>query len=71
MAPRLYEFVKAFKLRQSKRGLHISDFQVVAQMGIGVFVIIAIWQIAQLPIKTSITGILFARRAEAVTAPIT
>ncbi len=67
---RLNELVKPIHLRQGAGGLHVADLEVVAEMAIGVFVVVALRQIAQLPAKTLAAGIVLAGRAVTVAAPV-
>src|SRR5690606_21713544 len=57
-------------LRQGAGGLHVGDLQVVAQMRVGVLVIIAFRQVAQLPAEAFAAGVVFAWCAVAVTPPV-
>ena len=50
--------------------LHICGFQVVADMGIRVLVIVSARQRTQLPIETLAAGVVFAGLAPAVAAPV-
>ena len=43
------ELVKPLELGEPDRGLHIGDLQIIAEMRIGVFVIVAERQFAELP----------------------
>ena len=58
------------QLRHADGGLHVGQLQVVADVGVGVFVIVAAGQIAQLPIEALAAGVVFSRLAPAVAAPV-
>ena len=45
------EVFEARELRQPHRGLHIGDLQVIAEVGVRVLVVVALRQIAQLPVE--------------------
>ena len=64
------EIIEAIHLCQGAGGLHVGDFQVVAQVSIGVFVIVALWQIAQLPTKSFAAGVVFSGRTVTVATPV-
>ena len=59
-----------FQLRQPDGGLHVGHLQVVADVGVDVFVIVAAGQLAQLPLEALAAGIVFAGFAPAVAAPV-
>ena len=67
---RLHKTGRAVHLRQAASGLHVGDFQVVAQVAVGVLVIVAFWQRAQLAAETLTASIVLARCAVAVAAPV-
>ena len=60
-----------FELGQAACGLHDGDLEVVAQVAIGVFVVVAFGQAAQLPAKAFAAGVVLAGRAITVAAPVT
>jgi len=68
---RLDELRRFVQLRQATGGLHVGDFEVVAQVAVGVLVVIAFRQIAQLLAKALAAGVVLARLAVAVAAPVT
>lgn len=58
------------QLRQAAGGLHVGDFEVVAQVAVGVFVVVAIGQLTQLLAKAFAAGVVFTGLAIAVAAPV-
>ena len=58
-------------LRSSESGLHVGGLQVVADVRIGVLVIVSAWEGAQLPGKSFAAGIVFSRVAPAIASPVT
>lgn len=58
------------QLCQPAGGLHVGDLEVVAQMAVGVFVVVAVWQGAQFPAKALVAGVVAPGRAVAVAAPV-
>ena len=67
---RLNEGSGLLELRETTGGLHVADLQIVADMAIGVFVIIAMRQVAELPVEPFVTGVVLAWKAITVTSPI-
>ncbi|MNH27751.1 hypothetical protein D3C79_878740 [compost metagenome] len=65
------EVIHPVHLRQCTGGLHVSDLEVVAQVRVGVLVIVALRQVTQLPAKTLAAGVVLARTAIAVAPPVT
>ncbi|MNN85955.1 hypothetical protein D3C81_2032990 [compost metagenome] len=65
------EIIDPVHLRQRAGGLHVGDLQVVAQVRVGVLVIVALRQVTQLPAKTLAAGVVLARTAIAVAPPVT
>ena len=65
------EFFHAVHLRQRAGGLHIGDLEVVAKVRIGVLVIVAMWQVAQLLAEALAAGVVLAWLAVAVPTPVT
>ena len=59
-----------FKLTKTASGLHVGDLQVVAELQIQILVVVAFREAAQFPAITSSTGVVLARIAPAVTAPV-
>ena len=49
-----------FELGQAACGLHVGDLEVVAQVALGVFVVVASGQAAQLPVKAFAAGVVLA-----------
>ena len=66
----LNEAGQAIHLRQRTGRLHIGDLEVVAQVRVGIFVVIAERQGAQLLSKAFAAGVVTARPTVAITAPI-
>ena len=58
------------QLRAADGGLRIEGLQVVAEMAVDVFVIVALGQVAEFPAETFAAGIVVSAGAPAVTAPI-
>ena len=50
--------------------LHIRYFEVESQVGIGVLVVIAVWQVTQLPIEALLAGVFHAGFAVAIASPV-
>ena len=48
---------QAVHLRKADRRLHVGDLQIIAEMRIGVFVVIAIRQVAELPAEALFAGV--------------
>jgi hypothetical protein len=69
-APGGDEVVEARHLRHAQRRLHVGDLEVVAGVGIGVLVVVAAGQVAELPVEALAAGVVLARRAIAVAAPV-
>jgi hypothetical protein len=59
-----------FELGQATGGLHVANLEVVAQMAIGVFVVVAEGQLAQLLAEAFVAGIVLAGLAVAITSPV-
>ena len=68
--PRLDESVQLVELRHAHRGLHVGELQVVANVRIGVLVIVSAGQVAQLPTEPLAAGVVAAGFAPAVAAPV-
>ena len=64
------ETVEPVQLRQRAGGLHVGDLEVVAEVGVGVLVVVAVGQVAQLPAEALAAGVVLAGRAVAVAAPV-
>src|ERR1700712_5904430 len=60
-----------FKLSHAARSLHVSNFQIITDMGIRIFMIITFRQLSQLPRKSFSACIILPRSAITVTPPIT
>ena len=54
----------------AQRGLHVGGLEVVADVRIGVLVVVAAGQVAQLPVESLAAGIVVAGIAPAVAAPV-
>src|SRR5689334_20158524 len=68
--PAIDEVGKLRKLRKTKRRLHIGSLQVVADVRVGVLVIVSAGERSNLPIKPLATGIIPAGFTPAVTPPV-
>ena len=64
------EAVEPVELREADRGLHVGDLQIVAEVAVGVLVVVAHRQVAELPAEALAAGVVLARRALAVAAPV-
>ena len=64
------EFVELVELGEPDRGLHVGDLQVVADVRVDVLVVVAARQLAELLVEALAAGVLFARLAPAVAAPV-
>ena len=58
------------QLRHANRRLHVGRLEIVAQLGIGVLVIVAMRQVAQLPVEPLAARVVLARFAPAVASPV-
>jgi len=58
------------KLRDADRRLHVGDLQIVAEMRIDIFVIIALGEIAQLPSEALVAAVVLSGSAIAIPAPV-
>src|SRR5208283_399308 len=58
------------QLRYADGSLHIRGLEIVAHMRINVLVIIAVRQLAGLPVETLAAGVFIARRTPAIAAPV-
>ena len=67
---RLDEMRQLGHLRKSDGRLHVSHFEVIADVRVRILVIVPAGQFAQLPLETLSTGIVFTRLAPTVPAPI-
>src|ERR1700689_1682297 len=59
-----------FELRNSDGGLHVSRLEVVADMAVNIFVVVARWQVAEFPLKAATAGVRLSGITPAVAAPI-
>src|SRR3546814_7887042 len=64
------EAVEVIQLGMADSSLHVGDLQVVAQMGVYVFVIVAPRPVAEHPVKAVAARVVLPRIAEAVAAPV-
>ena len=64
------ELVQPLQLGKTDRRLHVGNFQIIAEMRISVFVIVSERQFAELPAKPLLAGVVLARLAITVPAPI-
>ena len=58
------------ELGQPAGGLHVGDLEVVAEIAVGVLVVVAFRQIAELLAEATAAGVVLARWAVAVAAPV-
>ena len=70
-APSCYKFLKTLKLRDSYRCLQVRHFQIIAEMSIDIFVIVALWQVAQFPVEPLVAGVVLSRPTITVATPVT
>ena len=68
---RLDELGGFLQLGQAAGGLHVGDLEVVAQVAVGVFVVVTVGQVPQLLAKTFAAGVVLAGLAITVPAPVT
>ena len=59
-----------FKLLPADGGLRVERLEVVAKVAVDVFVVVAFRQLAELPAEALATGVVLARGAPAVAAPV-
>ena len=64
------QLVELVELGQAAGGLHVGDLEVVAGVGVGVLVVVAGGQAAELPGEAFLAGVVLAGGAEAVPAPV-
>src|SRR6478735_4534059 len=69
-APRLDEAFQMVKLGETDCRLHVGDLQIIADMAVGVFMVISGRKIAKLAAKALAASIVLARCAPAVAAPV-
>src|SRR5688572_23803676 len=70
-ATRLDEGREALELRHAHRSLHVGELQVVADVRVGVLVIVSERKVAQLPGEPLAAGVVLPRLAPAIASPIT
>ena len=58
------------QLRHADGRLHVGELQVVADVRVGVLVVVAVGQVAELPVEALAAGVVLARLAPAVAAPV-
>src|SRR5205814_7041662 len=68
--PRRDEAGELLQLRGEQRTLEIRGLEVVAQVRVRVLVVVALGQLAQLPLEALAAGVVLARHAPAVAAPV-
>ena len=68
---RLDEALDLGQLRQPQGGLHVGGLQVVADVAVDVLVVVAGRKVAELPLEALVAGVVLARLAVAVPAPVT
>jgi len=66
----LDELRQTLKLNAANGSLNIEGFEIIAEMGIDVFVVVALGEFAELPVESFAAGIVFAAGAPAIAAPI-
>src|SRR5208282_2035423 len=66
----LNECRQLLQLRDSHGSLHVSGFEIIAHMRIDVFVIVAVRQLTELPVKTLAAGVLLAGGTPTIPAPV-
>ena len=64
------EAVELVELGHAHGRLHVGELQVVADVGIDVFVVVAVRQVAELPVEPLAAGVVVPRLAPAVAAPV-
>jgi len=64
------EAIQLLQLTKAHGSLHVGELEVVAEMAVGVFVVITMRQVAQLPIETLMAGVVDPWFAPAVPSPI-
>ena len=70
LAPGADEIGQPVQLREGTGCLHVGDLQVVADMAVGVLVIVAVGQVTELPAKALAAGVVASARAVAVATPV-
>ena len=58
------------ELGKADRRLHVGDLQIEAEMRVRVLVVVAVGQVAELPVEAALAGVVVARLAIAVAAPV-
>src|SRR5208283_4795414 len=66
----LDELGEFLELDSADGGLDVEGLEVVAEMGVGEFVVVAFGQFAQLPVEAFAAGVVHAAGAPAVPAPV-
>ena len=67
---RFDEIGQSLQLDATDRGLGVERFQVVAEMTVNVFVVVAFGELAELPLESFATSIVFARGTPAIATPV-
>src|SRR5690348_3838274 len=67
---RLDELRETVKLHAADRGLNIERFEIIPEVRIDVFMIVALRQFAELPIESFATSVVLAAGAPTIAAPI-
>ena len=70
LAARFAEGRQFFQLLPADRGLDVERLQVIAEVRVNVFVVVAFGQFAELPAETFAAGVVLAAGAPAIAAPI-
>src|SRR5262245_1199536 len=68
--PCLDKGVKLAELLPTYRCLDVERLQAVTEMAVDVFVVVAMGQVAQLPVEALIAGVVLAGSAPAIAAPV-
>ena len=62
--------IELLQLAHPHSGLHVADLQIIADMAVGIFVVVALRQIAEAPAEPFVAGIVQPRLAVAIPTPI-
>ena len=67
---RLNELGQTIHLCQRTSSLHVGNLEIVAEVRVGIFMVIARWQRTELPAKAFATGVVATRCTVAITPPV-
>ncbi len=70
IAPRVDKLLQVVQLRQAQSRLHVRGLKVIANVRVGVFVVVATGERAELPIEALAAGVIDSWLAPAVSAPV-